>query len=244
MSETTFFERVSRFVRRVVKQEVEQQRAAAMRRKHSSAAFTKQIDWDWTSARYNRVAVVNALAAQRPNGAYLEIGCRGNATFDAVPMPIKVGVDPVSGGTVRKTSDEFFKANAQKFDLIFIDGLHTYDQVHKDVANALKATQPNSWIVMHDMLPRNWEEQHEPPFITNWVGGGWKVAFEMLNTEGLDFRIITIDHGVGVIRIEEPGVELKDLSASLSGEKFEYFYNHHDRLPLATWEEACPWLRS
>ena len=36
----------------------------------------------------------------------------------------KIGVDPVSGGNLRMTSDHFFKENKEKFDLIFIDGLH------------------------------------------------------------------------------------------------------------------------
>ena len=35
-----------------------------------------------------------------------------------------VGVDPLLGGTHRMTSDAFFAANADAFDLIFIDGLH------------------------------------------------------------------------------------------------------------------------
>ena len=43
----------------------------------------------------------------------------------------KVGVDPVSGGTIRVTSDNFFRTNKEKFDCIFIDGLHKYAQVKK-----------------------------------------------------------------------------------------------------------------
>ena len=34
----------------------------------------------------------------------------------------KVGVDPISGGTLRMTSDNFFKNNETFFDLIFLDG--------------------------------------------------------------------------------------------------------------------------
>lgn len=45
---------------------------------------------------------------------------RGRAgTFEVV-----VGVDPLLGGTHRMTSDAFFAANTEHFDLIFIDGLH------------------------------------------------------------------------------------------------------------------------
>ena len=50
----------------------------------------------------------------------------------------KIGVDPERGGNVRKTSDNFFKNNKKEFDVIFIDGLHIYEQCRKDVINSLK----------------------------------------------------------------------------------------------------------
>ena len=37
------------------------------------------------------------------------------------------------------TSDTFFKNNKDKFDVIFLDGLHTYEQTIKDINNAIKA---------------------------------------------------------------------------------------------------------
>lgn len=213
-------------------------------RQYAHRAFAETIDWDWSAIRYNRIALLNTLAARTPDGAYLEIGCFRNELFDSLPLPVKVGVDPVQGGTVRATSDEFFATNKQMFDLIFIDGLHTYEQVHRDVANALKAIKPGGWIAMHDMLPRNWIEQNEPVLKAGpWLGGGWKVGFELLETAGIDFRIVKIDHGVGVIHVEKPGTPLADLSGSLGEAQFPYFYENHSRLPLTSWEEAQPWLR-
>ena len=41
--------------------------------------------------------------------SYLEIGTFHDELFSQVKCKKKVGVDPVSGGTIRKTSDEFFK---------------------------------------------------------------------------------------------------------------------------------------
>ena len=205
----------------------------------------QKIDWDWKATHYNRVALLNVLASRNSAAAYLEIGCFRNELFDSLPLTVKVGVDPVQGGTVRATSDAFFATNTQKFDLIFIDGLHTYEQVHRDVANALKAVTPGGWIAMHDMLPRNVMEQHEPySELTAWVGQGWKVAFELLKTEGVDFKIVKIDHGVGVIRVITPGTELADLSGPLNGPQFPYFCENYTRLPLVTWDEALPWLRT
>jgi hypothetical protein len=62
---------------------------------------------------------------------YLEIGCASDDTFRFVRniYEYAVGVDPSQGGTHRMTSDEFFQQNNLTFDIIFIDGLHTGEQV-------------------------------------------------------------------------------------------------------------------
>ena len=41
----------------------------------------------------------------------------------------------------------------QKFDIIFIDGLHEYDQVKKDIVNSLKFIDEKGFILIHDLLP-------------------------------------------------------------------------------------------
>ena len=57
-----------------------------------------------------------------------------------------MGIDPVEGGTHKMTSDEFFYNNNDKFDIIFIDGLHQYEQVIKDVKNSLNCLTKNGII--------------------------------------------------------------------------------------------------
>ena len=71
--------------------------------------------------------------------SYLEIGCFNNELFNYINCQKKVGVDPYSGGTIRKTSDDFFLKSKETFDCIFIDGLHVYHQVKKDIINSLKS---------------------------------------------------------------------------------------------------------
>ena len=165
-------------------------------------ADRRAFNWDWKSCNFNRVAAVNLLLSKFDDPIYLEIGCADNALFDSVSCTKKVGVDPASGGTMKMTSDEFFFQNETEFDVIFIDGLHTYEQVRRDVINALKFSHVNSWIALHDMLPRNWVEHHVPCISHGaWTGDVWKVAFELSKTEGIDFKILKIDRGVGIFKV-------------------------------------------
>ena len=71
---------------------------------------------------------------------YLEIGVFTNKTFETVKTKNKTSVDPEPGSrpTFLGTSDEFFLQNNEKFDVIFIDGLHHYEQCQADAINALK----------------------------------------------------------------------------------------------------------
>lgn len=208
-------------------------------------ADVRVFDWQWNLINYNRIAVVNLLLSKYKNPKYLEIGCASNTLFDAVPALSKTGVDPASGGTVRKTSDAFFENNRDTFDIVFIDGLHTYEQVRKDVINALKSVNRVGWIALHDMLPRNWVEQHVPVVTMKaWTGNVWKVAFELMETKGIEFKILRIDHGVGVIKVIEPEVVLKDMTAVLADKEFSYYYDNFKKLPVVEWSDAQNWLRA
>ena len=64
---------------------------------------------------------------------YLEIGCQNDLCFNSIITNNKIGVDPNAGGTIKTTSDDFFNNNEDFYDVIFIDGLHEYDQCRKDI---------------------------------------------------------------------------------------------------------------
>lgn len=217
-----------------------QQRLAA---KYEVNAYPSGFDWDWDAIPYNRIALVNLLAARiGPECRYLEIGCDQDKLFAAVPLKSKVGVDPVKGGNRRMTSDQFFARNTDRFDLIFIDGLHTYRQLHLDVANALRVVEPGGFIALHDMLPRTWTEEHVPRLSGFWTGDVWKVGFELAQTAGIDFRVVLIDHGVGVFRApSSPGPVLADLRETLAPERFSYLHRNIDRLEKLTWDAFVDW---
>lgn len=207
----------------------------------------RSLDWDWTKTNFNRIAVVNLLLNKFQDPSYLEIGCASNNLFNSVPVPKKIGVDPSSGGNVRKTSDDFFKTNDINFDVIFIDGLHTYEQVRRDIINSIKSLNKSEggWIALHDMLPRNWIEHHVPIVSKGaWTGDVWKVAFELIETEGIEFKILKIDHGVGVIKVLDSKAMLKNLELELLHQEFSYYYENLNKLPIVDWDDAQDWLRS
>jgi hypothetical protein len=214
--------------------------------RHKQNRFDPAFDYEWGDINYNRKAVVNLLMAGTPDGSYLEIGCAGNDLFDAVMAGRKVGVDPVRGGTHRLTSDAFFASyDGEPFDVVFIDGLHLYDQVRRDLDGALGVLRPGGWIAMHDMLPRDWLEEHVPQIRTRgWTGDGWKVAFELLASADVEFRLVAIDHGVVVVKPLTRAPRIPDLSAALRAARFRYLHENVSRLPVVGWHDAVAWIAS
>lgn len=55
---------------------------------------------------------------------------------------------------IKLTSDEAATKFTEKFDVVYIDGLHTYDQVKKDIENYLPLT--NYIIAGHDYNKNDW----------------------------------------------------------------------------------------
>jgi hypothetical protein len=219
-------------------------------RRYRGSRCDGAFDFDWQAIRYDRKAVVNLLLADRPDGDYLEIGCADNLLFDAVMARCKVGVDPRQGGTHRMTSDAFFAAHAgsqadRRFDVVFVDGLHLYEQVRRDLDGALSVLKRGGWIAFHDMLPRDWLEEHVPQIRTRgWTGDGWKLAFELLASPDVDFRLLAIDHGVLVVRPLTAAPCIPDLSPTLAGERFGYLYRNFALLPVVGYDEAADWIAS
>jgi SAM-dependent methyltransferase len=214
-------------------------------RKSIALPFTKSFDWDWTSIHFNRIALINLLCATKLDGNYLEIGCQGNICFDAIPMKNKIGVDPESGGTHKQYSDDFFNANTMSFDVVFIDGLHIYEQVRRDVMNAIKTLKPGGWIAIHDMLPHDAISEHVPNISPGaWYGDVWKVAFELASTPGIDFKIIKMDAGIGLLRLVSDQPILKNMMAELQDKRFQYFYENIEKLPLIEWDNAYALIRA
>ena len=166
----------------------------------------KFIKNDWHKYNINRIALINSavrkILDKKKDCKYLEIGCDDNFVFNSIMLPDenKIGVDPRQGGNHRMTSDEFFSQNKKNFDVIFIDGLHHYEQCQKDVINSLKFLNLNGYIFIHDLLPLNWKMELVPRIQGHWNGDVWKVGYELSLLKNLEFKIANIDSGIGYLK--------------------------------------------
>ena len=114
--------------------------------------FFKRLTYDWKNYP-SRTQIIQKIINQQKYKSYLEIGCDNDENFSKIIIDKKTGIDPIKGGTLRMTSDNFFEKNIKNFDLIFLDGLHTYEQTIKDIDNSLRYLNINGVILIHDCLP-------------------------------------------------------------------------------------------
>jgi hypothetical protein len=204
----------------------------------SSKYRNRKIDHHYENSNYNRVSLIFKAISMFPiDSKYLEIGCFNDEVFNSIPLSSsqKVGVDPQKGGTNRVTSDEFFKFNKDRFDVIFIDGLHHYSQVRRDILNSLEHLNENGIILIHDMLPESYISSQVPRhrFASNWNGDVYRVIFDLMENNNLEFKIVNIDFGVGILR----RTNNKKIVLNENSYDYEFFMNCKDDLPIISVNE-------
>jgi hypothetical protein len=200
--------------------------------------FNKKLSFNFPKDIF-RWDLIQFLINKYDYSTYLEIGCDKNQSFSKIKISHKVGVDPISGGTIRKTSDEFFKSNKEKFDIIFIDGLHHYEQVIVDINNALSVLNDNGHILVHDCLPRTIAHQAIPRYRGSWNGDVWKSIVELRTKKYLDVFTCEIDFGVGIIqkKINSNLLELK--IDNFKNLKFkDYYHRNKEFMNVISYSEA------
>ena len=182
------------------------------------------------SNKENRKFIVQDIINRKNYKSYLEIGCFKNELFDQIICDRKIGVDPYSGGTLRKTSDDFFKDNNDKFDCIFIDGLHRYHQVIKDIKNSLNILNSEGIILLHDCLPNNYYDQAIPRCQYNWNGDVWKAIVQCRTIEEIDTYTCYADYGIGVILKRKNRNKLELNGQNFSKLKFSYYFHDYKKI--------------
>jgi hypothetical protein len=188
--------------------------------------FYKKITYDFDS-KLTRSLIVNNIVDRKKYETYLEIGCDKNILFNSVKIKKKIGIDPVSGGNIRMSSDNFFKNNQDKFDLIFIDGLHQYEQVKRDVYNSLKFLNDNGVILLHDCMPSSFMRQASKRSSNIWNGDVWKNIVEFRTLDQIDTYTIYADHGIGLILKRKNRNKLLLKIKSFDKLKFQDYYKNY-----------------
>lgn len=151
--------------------------------------------------------------------SYLEIGIRDGRSF-ALARCASVGIDPAfniipaavvnkpASHLYRMASDAFFARHDPKallggpVDIAFLDGMHLFEFLLRDVMHVERHCRPNSILVLHDCLPsdigmarrdRHWSEAAGPTRSPSaWAGDVWKVL-AILRALRPDLRIMVLD---------------------------------------------------
>jgi len=187
--------------------------------------FKKKISYNFPQD-YFRWDLIDYLIKKYDYKDYLEIGCDRDQLFSRVNLENKIGVDPYSGGNIRKTSDDFFINNNKTFDLVFIDGLHTYTQVKKDILNSIKFLNTNGIILVHDCLPDTMSKQAVPRYKMQWNGDVWKAIVDLRQDPDLDIYTCEMDQGIGIIK-KNNNTSILKLSTEIDKLKFKDYYHNY-----------------
>lgn len=168
---------------------------------------------------------------------YLEIGVFEGKTFHGVKADRKVAVDPAfqfdHEAAAREhpecayhemPSDTYFGgvARGERFDVIYIDGLHTFEQTLRDLINALSVIGENGVIIIDDVFPDSfpaalpdYKEFRAVRKATglkskNWMGDVYKLVF-FIETffQSWTFGCITDNHGQ-LIMWQQPRSAVKE----------------------------------
>ncbi len=202
----------------------------------------------------NRTDVINGLVKKYNYKSYLEIGIKNpGSNFNLILAESKDGVDPnwksnlLSGNKFVMTSDDFFNQvdRDKRYDLIFIDGLHHFEQIDKDIVNSLKHLNDNGTVVMHDCNPTTVFMQARPRTSSRWTGDGWKSVLKLrCFRNDLSIFVVDTDFGCGVIRRGRQ--ELYKIDVDIEEcLKWKYFNrNRKEILNLISVEEYKVWLKN
>jgi hypothetical protein len=181
----------------------------------------------------NITDVIQRIIDKKNAKTYLEIGAGSGANFFAIRARRKIAVDlnftfsrrrrikwtlknicNVAAEFDESSSDSYFvrKKSTDCLDVVFIDGLHTYEQSLKDVNNSLIHLSDSGIIIMHDCSPPNevaaypavsWKHADElklPGWTREWCGDVWKTVCH-LRSHRTDLRVFVLDcdYGLGIV---------------------------------------------
>ena len=181
-----------------------------------------------------RVDVIQSILDTIGGETYLEIGCANGQTLKSIKIKNRISIDPAEISEAlaevllennnilhfTNTSDYFFSGASdavfsdKQIDVAFIDGLHSYKQVVKDVFNVLRYLSPRGVIVLHDCNPTEEVWQKVPMQCRTFTGDVWKVMPFFKTVLYKNIFVLDMDYGLGIIapRRASDGFSLKEVS--------------------------------
>lgn len=188
----------------------------------------------WAARRINQLLSLPGHPAR-----YLEIGLGEGRTIERVQADARWGVDPAPRFSLTAlpdgvriftgTSDEFFRAAvpAQPFGVIYIDGLHHFEQTYRDLLNSLCHVAPGGSILIDDTVPcdevsgipdqaQSLRRRAELGLAgTPWHGDVWKVVLAIATRHpDLEFRTMIGSGNPQTLVWRAPGVPLTPAPAA------------------------------
>ncbi len=212
-----------------------------------------------------RTDVIQKIIDHKKAQRYLEIGVNNGDNFFPIEVSQKIAVDPsfafsperqqewetrnpynLKAQYVTATSDDFFAevSAIDGFDVVFIDGLHTYQQSLQDVLNSLDKLNDNGVIVMHDCKPphvaaacpaqslqeaedmQKDEATKSPGWTGEWCGDVWKTICH-LRSQRQDLKVFVLDcdYGLGIVTKGKPDASLELSKEALNAMTYDEVFN-------------------
>ena len=126
------------------------------------------------------------------------------------------------------TSNYYFKniCSPRSLEIVFVDGLHTYDQALYDIENSLINIKNGGVVILHDCNPphknaampakshKQAAMQKLPGWTNEWCGDVWKAICHLRSFRNdLNIFVLDCDYGIGIITkgVSENNLFLKNL---------------------------------
>ena len=207
-----------------------------------------------------RIEIIRRSLVAVGGRRYLEIGVKDGTCFRAIDAETKVAVDPRFAFRVPflarlrtalrrtsgelyfpTTSDSFFARHGARlapFDVVFVDGLHTAEQAHRDVVNALEVLGPDGLVVVHDCNPQSAaaaaptlvEAARTDGFVGDWNGDVYRAIVRLRTRDDLVASVLDTDQGVALVWRGRPRHRLELTTAQLEGLGYEQLDRDRNRL--------------
>jgi len=180
-------------------------------------------------------------------GRYLEIGVQTGITYAYVEAKVKVGVDPMpmlgynmvfllniwgrrnerEWYLVPDTSDVFFKDGfkvaeiPKEYEVIFVDGLHEYRQVLRDIRNSMEHLVDGGYILIHDTAPDSAKKASGKAEEGDWNGTVYQAIYDLHISGAKYYTVEGMPEGMTILPKQELRLPTASETPGISYEEFD-----------------------